>query len=65
MRANEQTSPAHYASISSHFYLECRGGGVAVVVAVAMAAVHSGIKLYEIDAFITWTKTVSHELGSG
>ena len=40
-------------SISGHFYPECRGGGLPVVVAVAMAAVHSEIKLLEIDAFIS------------
>ena len=31
------------------FLPECSGGGLAV----AMAAVHGGIKLYEIDAFIS------------
>ena len=40
-------------SISCHFYPECSGGGLAVVAAVAMSAVHSGMKLYEIDAFIS------------
>ena len=35
------------------FLPKSRSGILAVVVAVAMAAVHSGIKLYEIDAFIT------------
>ena len=63
MRVNERTSerasPAVYASISGHFYPECRGGGLAVVVAGAMAmamaiaAVHSRIKLYGIDTFIS------------
>ena len=38
-RTSEQTSPALYASISGHFYPECRGGGLAVAMAVAMAAV--------------------------
>ena len=41
------------ASISDHSYPECRDGGVAVVVVVAMAAVHSVMKLHEIDAFIS------------
>ena len=36
-----------------HFYPKCSGGGLAAVVAVTMAVVHSGMKLYEIDAFIT------------
>ena len=53
-RASGRTNgPALYLSISCHFYPECSGGGLAVVVAVAMAAVHSGMKLYEIDAFIS------------
>ena len=51
-RAN---GPALYASISCHFYPKCSSGGLAVIV----AAVHGGIKLYEIDAFITKTKTAS------
>ena len=50
---SEQTSPALYALISGHFYPECRTGRVAVVVVVAMAAVHSVMKLHEIDAFIS------------
>ena len=54
-RTSERTSPALYAPISGHFYPECRTGGVVVVVteAVAMAAVHSVIKLHDIDAFIS------------
>ena len=44
-------SPALYALFSGHFYPECRGGGLAVVMGVAMAAVHNGIKLHEIHAF--------------
>ena len=41
------------------FYPKCIGGGVAVVVAVTMAAAHRGMKTYEIDAFIAQTKTAS------
>ena len=37
------------------FLPESSGGGQAV----AMAVVHGGIKLYEIDAFISQTKTAS------
>ena len=37
----------------SPFYPKCSGGGLAVVVAVTMAAVLRWMKLYEIDAFIT------------
>ena len=55
--ANEQTSerasPALYASISGHFYPECRGGGLAVVVAMAMAAVHNGMKWHDFDTLIS------------
>ena len=50
---SKRMSRALYAPISGHFYPECRTGGVVVVVAVAMAAVHSVIKLHDIDAFIS------------
>ena len=40
-----------------HFYTECSGGGLAVVVAVVIAVVHSGMKLYEIYVFISKTKS--------
>ena len=56
-RTSERATPALYASILGHYYPECRGGGLAVVVAGAMAmaiaAVHSRIKLYGIDTFIS------------
>ena len=52
-RADEYSTQALYAPISGHFYPECRTGGVAVVVVVAMAAVHSVMKLHEMDAFIS------------
>ena len=52
-RADEYSTRALYSPISGHFYPECRTGGVAVVVVVAMAAVHSVMKLHEIDAFIS------------
>ena len=33
--------------------VQCSGGELVVVVAVAMVAAHSGMKLYEIDLFIS------------
>ena len=52
---SEWTSPALYALISGHFYPEFRTGRLVVVVAVAvaMATVHSVLKLHDIDAFIS------------
>ena len=52
-RTSEGTSPALYVPISGHFYPQCRTSRVVVVMAVAMAAVHSVIKLHDIDAFIS------------
>ena len=48
-QTSERTNSALNASISGHFYPECSGGGQAL----AMAAAHSGLKLYEIDMFIS------------
>ena len=59
MSAAECTSKACSAELSNERTSdpECRGGGLAVVVAGAMAmaiaAVHSRIKLYGIDTFIS------------
>ena len=45
-QTSEWTSPALRASISGHFYQESREGGLAVVIAVAVAAGHSEMILY-------------------
>ena len=50
-RSNKRTSewPSTQRVNFMPFLPECSGGGLAV----AMAAVHGGIRLYEIDAFIS------------